>query len=433
MEISKKTLYIMNVYTAIITFFLIYIFRNYYFFDIYFIDCFLSFYIIGYFTIYYCCERKFISIETIFNVFGLLYSDFYIVECIMNNKKITPQMGNAMMLAHLSIIAFNIAFCLTKSPCENEKESVLVKYNYVTVRRYLFLLFLLSLMVEAYVIFYKIGYNNFVSISRASKALLMERYSLLSFYKSTIPMAMAVFLFLYFQYKDRRSGVLFIISLSVAIFNAIMSASRAELISILLPLLFLLYYYEKISTRMVIALSILIFLFFGMWKSLFWGETTISFDSEFNSWYKIAENIFTDESNKKLWGKSYIKTLINLIIPVTNFESLSTWYVKKYEFSVYSIGGGRGFSGVIEAFINFGILGNIMIFSFYGWGAKKLKLKNDLHIVIYMILMISIYQIFRAESYSLWKNIMWFKIYPICIIFFMSRMTNLSTTDEIFD
>ena len=35
--------------------------------------------------------------------------------------------------------------------------------------------------------------------------------------------------------------------------------------------------------------------------------------------------------------------------------------------------------------------------------------------------MISMHQFFRSESYSVWKNMMWFKIYPIAFIFFLSR------------
>lgn len=422
MIVNKKMINVMMFYTIITTIFFVLFFSNYHFFNIYVLDFFLSFFIIGYFVLYYCFKRMLISIEVIFNIFGILYSNYYILEnFILQNQPIIPSVGNTMMLAHLSILMFNIAFCMTSVSKVNIFKENKYIYNLHRMKKCLFLFLIISIFAEIYVVFLKIGYRYFISASRASKTLLMADYSLLSFYKSTIPMIMSIYLYFFLKNKDKKSLFLFFVTCLLSIFNAVMSASRAELISVLLPVIFLLYYFKVISNKKIIILSIVIFLFFGMWKSLFWGEVNISFDSEFDSWYKISINILSNSKNSYLFGKSYIKTFINLFIPVTNFESLSTWYVKNYELSVYNIGGGRGFSCILEAFMNFGILGNIIIFMFLGWFVKKLKIKNDFQMIVYMIILISVYQVFRAESYSLLKNMMWFKIYPILIIYAYSR------------
>ena len=113
----------------------------------------------------------------------------------------------------------------------------------------------------------------------------------------------------------------------------------------------------------MIILIIGSFILFGVWKSLFSSSRIINiyYDSEFNSWYKIFNNILQSDLSK-LFGTSYIKTLVNLVIPFTKTEPLSVWYVRNYEYETWISGGGRGFSGVLEAYMNFGIIGCILVY-----------------------------------------------------------------------
>jgi len=167
------------------------------------------------------------------------------------------------------------------------------------------------------------------------------------------------------------------------------------------------------------------FILFGAWKSLFSsGKTFLYFDSEFNTWYEIFDNVIEAEV-PRLNGKSYADTLLNLIVPFTNAEPLSVWYVKTFEYATWLRGGGRGFSGVLEAYMNFSIWGVVVVYGFYGWLLKQTQLNlekdDDRAIIIYMILLISMFQFFRSESYSLWKNMAWFRLYPVVIIMWVSR------------
>lgn len=111
-----------------------------------------------------------------------------------------------------------------------------------------------------------------------------------------------------------------------------------------------------------------------------------------------------------------------MIVPITHTEPLSRWYLKIYEPNIYSRGGGRGFSGVIEAYLNFGVFGNIFIYTLYGILFKKLSnIDSELKLIIFLILLGSIYQLFRSESYSLWKTMYWFEILPTLILFRFSK------------
>ena len=118
-----------------------------------------------------------------------------------------------------------------------------------------------------------------------------------------------------------------------------------------------------------------------------------------------------------------------MIVPVTNSKTLSTWYMENFEADVLARGGGRGFSAVLEAYINFNVIGNVIIYFLYGeilrafepqkeeWSMNRINYK----LVLAFIILSSMYLFFRAESYSLWKNMAWFKIYPTALIFLFSK------------
>lgn len=387
------------------------------------IPFYLSFYIFGYFSI---CEynktKNLFSLEIIFNLFGLLYTNYYISQLIYANEPISNNVYISMYLSYLSMFSFNVAYMLTKTGVKTHSKNI--KYNSTIIFRLLLLFLIVSLAAEVYVIFIKIGFETYASASRAKQTLLMGDYSILSFYKNTIPLISFTSLYFGAKNKSKKYYALFAISFIIAILNSFLSVSRAELLSLLLPVIFLMSTLKKIKIGKIILMSILIFILFGAWKGIANGETNIiSYDSEFNTWYKICNNVLSDDI-QYINGESYGKTAINLFIPITKTESLSTWYVKKYEHDIYLRGGGRGFSGVLEAYINFSWIGNIIIYAIYGIIIKKIKKDTDLQIIIYMIVMISIYQMFRSESYSLWKNMAWFKILPILIIFYISRRSN---------
>ena len=369
--------------------------------------------------------NKIISIFTAFNGFGLLYTGYFFFQQILLNIEISQYKYFAMFLSFLSILVFDISYLLTKKKVEISGGTSRFSRSRSTCF-FLVLVLLSSIAAEVYLLFIRIGIASYIAASRAQKSVLMSEYaSVLTFYTFTIPLVCIIGLHQYLKYKDRYSAVITFVSLSIAILNSFISMSRAELISILLPVLYLYEKYGILSKKKTALLISAAFLLFGIWKSLFSsGGSVLYYDSEFSTWYKICENVLSQKM-KPLYGKTYLDTIQNMVIPFTNTEPLSVWYMKNFEYDIWLRGGGRGFSAVLEAYMNFRVLGNIIVYSFYGWLNKQIQFNedrdDDKSTIIYMIFLVSMFQFFRSESYSLWKNMMWFRIYPTLIILWMAR------------
>ncbi len=404
-----------------ITVYLASLFDGYRYASFHFVEFNLSFYILLFLAIKDYYSDNLVSIRLIFNLFGFLYTNFHIIQLIEYNQSIDEYTFFSMELSYLAILSFNLVYSYSKS-----SGTFFNEHGYVfKLHRFnlgLSILFIASVLSEFYVVFYKIGIFTYVLASRAERSLLREGYSFFMFYSFLIPLISAISLFIYLKYRKRKNLVLFILSFIIAIANAVITASRAEILSVFLPIVFLCSYFKLLSKKKIVLIGCFGFILMGIWKSLYSEEVEMKYDSEFNTWYEICKNMMTAPRGlDTLYGLSYLKTLINLIVPFTGMESLSTWYVKNYEYSIYLAGGGRGFSSILEAYMNFRLIGVVLIYAFYGWLAKKLKPNSIGNILIFMIVITSLNMLFRAESFSLWKNMMWFKIYPILFLYFYSR------------
>lgn len=422
---SKKTIYLSLLYIVIVNAVLLLGVSQYQYFTVYTAEYILSFTVFGLFVINYIRDGVFLSLEVMFNLFGILYTNFYIGQLILANCRIEETTYFVMLLSHFSMFVFNIAFILAKETRVKMVANCLQfnaqSYNYSKVYGYTFVLFCVSMLAEVYVLFFKIGILNYFTASRATKSLMSSDYSILSFYKFTFPVVAFIFLYLFMKCKRKSSLVWFGIACGASLFNSLIARSRTEMLAVVLPIICLLYFYGYINNTKVVIAGITGIIFFGAWKALLMdGDFSISFDSEFNTWYEVCKNVLEDPTFEFRYGRTYLDTLLNLIVPVTNTEALSEWYMKTYEAYIYSLGGGRGFSSVLEAYINGGILGNVLVYAFYGWLFKQLKRDSSFQMVFYLIMMTSMHQFFRSESYSLWKNMMWFKVYPVFLIFFLS-------------
>lgn len=426
MIIKKNSLFVYTIFCVVITTLIIIILYPYSFFKVALIPYVLSFYLFGYLLIHnFYISYDLINLQNVFNLFALLYTNYGIGELIIKNEPISNNYLWAVYLSYFSIIVFNVFYSNCKQRDfiflnNNEFNNEFV-YNSNIIRLTIFVLLLISLFAEFYLIIKSFGFSTYVSLSRGERTLNLKGFGFLTFYKSTIPLISSIYLFLFIKENRRTDFLFFLFSCSISIFNAVINGSRAELISIILPIIFLLSYFKKVSNRTVIFIGILMVLLFGLWKSLYNEHRQISFDSEFNTWIKVCSNVRGDESLNFFYGKTYMDTFANLIIPFTKVEALSDWYVRTYEYNAYIMGNGRGFPSVLEAYLNFGYFGIFLVYGFYGFLFKQFHKKTDLSIILYMIILLSIYQLFRSEAYSIWKNMMWFRIYPTIIIFIISK------------
>lgn len=396
---------------------------NYNFINIHYIEFAISIYFIGHNVIRNIFREGLFSIGVIFNVFGFLYTNFLIFQSILDNRIVDDYSYFAMELSYLGIFCFNITYNNTKIT----NSPTLLRADTINVKKFnklLTCLFLLSLAAEYYVIFIKIGILNYLYASRAEQSLLRSDYSIFSFYQHTIPIIGAISLFLFLKYKKKYNLLIFIFAFSLSMAEAIISVSRAGMLALLLPVLFILNRYKIISNKFSVLISLGGVVLFGVWKSLFSDTIEVQYEGEFTSWYNICRDILKDPDTNFLYGKSYFNTILNLVIPVTGIESLSTWYVRTYQYDVFAAGGGRGFSTVLEAYLNFHIIGVAFIYSIYGYWGKKLRASTELNVMIYMMVLVSINMLFRSEAYSFWKNMMWFKVYPILIFYHLSKYKN---------
>lgn len=381
-----------------------------------FTDLIIEFFVM----LYYNDTQKIFSHGIIFNAFALFYSSYYFYAVISNSQPVQDNSYFTIFLTLISIISFNIAYRFSGKMSDSRK--FFTEYNYKTVRTMSFFLMLISYAAEFYVVFRKIGLGVILNATRAEVSLAMESFGLLSFYRYTFPLLSSIFLLTYLKHHKKMDAVCFAICFVMSIFNAVLYVSRANMIAVLLPIAYLLERYYILNKRQLIVLSFVIFILFGFWKGLYSNKMVLSFNSEFSTWYRIFDNIKSDNGYAPQFGKSYLITLLNLFVPVTNTESLSKWYVRTYEYSTYLRGGGRGFSEIVEAYLNFGVVGNIIVFYIYGIIFKQIKDDDDFHTILYIIFMLSIYQIFRSDSYSMWKNMMWFRVYPTILIFLLAKI-----------
>lgn len=382
-------------------------------------------------------KGKIFTYKNLVNIFGVLYINYFFLECIQKSIEPTFNHYKIFFIANISIIVFNIVYSFSENKIKISKLPLRNKqYNEKILKIIILFIFLFAIFLEFYVINLKIGIKNYIFVTRAERSLLMKPYGALTIYKDLFILCMTISYYKKNTIKSKVYSLIFYISLFSSLFNAVISISRADMIMIVIPIICLSVYLKKITNKQVIVIGIVGFILFGAWKGVLSGiifksevkNINIDVSSEFSTWYDISENVLSDldnGNNEFLLGKSYMDTIKNLIIPITDSEPLSVWYVKKYEYLTYLKGGGRGFSSILEAYMNFGIVGNIIYFSILGIifsQFNKISEKDVKYLIIYAISSGCIYKIFRSESYSFFKNWFWFYIIPILIIFKLSEI-----------
>lgn len=426
MRVKDKFFLIYTLYVIAVSFYMIELLVGYERFGrsfIFLVGFVLSFYWMGYFIIKDLTSSNVISLRLLFNVFGFLYSNNYIINLVSNGLPVDDYTGAAMYISHLAVFSFNLFYSSTKT--NNHKlNSYKRELDVDKFSLGLLLLFIICFAAEYYLVVKVIGLQEYILASRADRTLMRAGYSLLTFYKHTIPMVSAVSLYIFMEYKKKLSFLVFVLSLLLAIAHSLISVSRTEFLATILPVVFLLNRYKVLSNKMLLLIGAGGFVLMGIWKSLLQSESgtlVMQQDSEFNTWYGICHNIMKKDGGVELiWGRSYLVTLLNLIFPVTGIETLSTWYLRIYEPDVLAMGGGRGFPATFEAYMNLGIIGVVGVYGFYGYLAKKININTELGLFVFLIIIVSIHQLYRSEAYSFWKNMMWFRMYPMLILYFLS-------------
>lgn len=130
----------------------------------------LSFLLFGTFIIFdYSQTNLIISFGILFNLFGLLYSNYYILENITNPSYLNNTVFFSYFLSIISMACFNIGYFSV--PYLKNSFLKIEKINTKVVYLFLLFLFILSVLTEYYVIFIKIGFSSFFFIFTSSSII----------------------------------------------------------------------------------------------------------------------------------------------------------------------------------------------------------------------------------------------------------------------
>lgn len=370
-------------------------------------------------------KKRILNLKILFNIYFIFYSSsiLWVVKKFNVDMNYNMNYIKLYLLSTIGFITFTISYKLIKIKPKQKKYSI----ETLTIIMYLFLL--IGILTEIY-IFSNINIKIFSLVSRGNKMLMMAKYSKFEYYYIFLIIAMTLSLILMRKKNNKKNITIFFLLFINNLLIALIEISRAKFFLILIPIIYI--YRKKINYKTYLLIGLLIIGISTIWKGLLSGifyehnafsNVKIEIPSEFYTWYQIGNKILYELKHQNilyLYGKSYLDAILNLFIPVTNSEPLSIWYIKKYEKIIYLSGGGRGFSGVVEGYLNFGIIGVIFHFFIIGIFAKILdkKMEKDIKWLLIGVLFLSnTHKIFRSELYSILKTITWFGIYPILTIF----------------
>lgn len=284
--------------------------------------------------------------------------------------------------------------------------------------------------------FMRVGLSNFIFMSRQSRMLLLQDAGVTSFLP-LFSLVMIVSLVLIEQYPSKVLSFLLVTSFAFRVFYSLVVVGRGNLLSTLIPVVYILLLSGRIKTRSVIIWGCVMFVFLTYFKTIMtnviFGRNVslgrFQLSGEFEAWYHVSRTVLSGldkGSLSHMYGKSYLEALYNLVVPFTSVEPLSVWYVRTYLYETYLRGGGAAFSSIAEAVMNFGYLGVPLYFAFLGYICRRLeqlRMKDLRYFVIYVYALTVVYQFFRSEFYSLTKSSWWFFVLPV---FFLLSVTRLA-------
>jgi len=376
-------------------------------------------------------QKKVLTFGIFFNVLSILYLAYGTLELdlMYNYNKIV------IYSSIFAIIGFNTGYITLKKYNEGYKKVNfnlnydLVIYGFITI----------ATCVQLFLIF-KIGIDNFIFSDRVYRAGLLKAYGSLFFYEFWFNIAGLLSLHRYFETKEKKYLWIFILCFSNIMFLSIVSISRSAILYSLLPLIYYLNKMNKLSNKtisVILSSIFIIFLFIRgvMYKQFLGVDVGENVQlGELVTWRRIFLNVLPYYEHQRLYGYSYLQTLISFVNPLYKGESLSVWYVKTFEYNYYLSGGGRGFSGVAEGYINLGYFGVFAYFYLLGKIFKFFQTKdNNFWIFICgSYLMVNSYRIFRAESFTVFKYWYWFIVIPIIVSYiFIQRINSKEKSKEI--
>ncbi|ACV64770.1 hypothetical protein Dtox_4098 [Desulfofarcimen acetoxidans DSM 771] len=389
------------------------------------------------FAFNYVRTKNLLDYINIYGVYFYLYTNSIYINNIFFQKENYLYLDSMHYLAIASLITYvffslGYNFYYNQINTQNNSNEIGFEYNN-SYTLLLWSIFTIGLLMEINVIS-TVGFIDFFSASRASRLLIIQHSGLLALYTDVSAFVSIVSFYMIIKYNPKRAGLtsLFVVSFIHNVIYAVFTVSRGDFLFQIIPMLYVLLDYKKIKKTTVIYVSLSLLVLFAFWKQIIPliilnKSNQISFPglpSEFSIWYFIGEDVLSTMSHNLLYGKSYLDSIIGLILPLYDFESLSVWYIKNYYGGIFSLGGGRGFSTIIESILNFGWCGVIITALLYGLIFARLasnKNKNDFSYLIYIFSLSYAYKLFRSEIFAVFKVYLWVYVFLAFITFVLAQ------------
>ena len=366
-----------------------------------------------------------------YNLF-LLYWFMYTVGIYLSGVEINDTINFATYLIILAgvffVIGYNIIPLNNKSFIQEDiSTKTFIPPNILPI---LLLITTVAIGFFVYVVVFKIGLSEYFFSSRAYRSWIVRPYSPFMIFIDLFNFTSTLSLFLYLNSKRKAYLFIFIIVFATALVHAVLTISRNNLILLLLPTIYLFHYYNYIKTKWLIVIFLVGIFIAIIWKVLLFYlimsnsfsissiMENIKFPREFVVWQEIAQNVLKD--NISLHGQSYIDAIIKLLWPFSHTDNLSLWYVQTYEPDTFAKGGGRGFSNILEAYINFNTAGVIIFFFLFGVFIYKFQKKSMESIYLFLPYAFSlafVNRIFRSDFTSLTKTWWWMYFISFLLLF----------------
>ncbi|PQJ83323.1 O-antigen polymerase [Aliivibrio sifiae] len=370
-----------------------------------------------------------LSLNSMLLLYGALYSLGSLYDYDAINKNISYLLMISVIITYISA-KFTESILLTTT--NREVNYRLDLYFTSKFKNSIIILTILCVIMFFYLFFVKINIVEFIYSTRGGRSLLLSGYGPLMFFKDTLSAIYIISLVLYlYRMNDFFYKRLLIFCGLFTLVYSIITISRAHFVLVALSTLYMLSYTKRLSIFYVnLILVVGVFLAIS-WKwmlsslifkgSIDFSSFELEIPSELVHWNNITNNMLQEDI---IMGRSFLDAICSLLYPFYDTTPLSVWYVNKYEPLVASIGGGRGFSLLAEAILNFGLLGIPLVFLILGIfiGIINTFSKKYIYFLFISATLIPImHKIFRSELLSLTKVWWWYSIVPITLIILISR------------
>lgn len=381
-------------------------------------------------------EKVILTLGNAFTIYWFFYTNSIWLNYLLGYHQ-HVNLDGAMTITILSMVGF-VAFQLVyftgkTEPIKTEKLKEKY-YNHKLISYALTIIFFTALALE-FLFFYEMGISRFIFASRPERVLLIESSTTPTFFNDLFFLVLILGFIMTKLKPTFWFKVLFFLSTVNIIGYQLIIIDRSGLLKVIFPLLFFFLVFKHIKNRTVIIWGTILFIFLSYFKVImsniiFREKTSLEpfrFNAEFESWYFVGMTVINDLKMgimNHIYGKSYFEALYNLIFPFTNSEPLSIWYVRTYHYQTFLNGGGKAFSSIAEAIMNFGYIGVPIYFAVLGLWCRWLKNKKHMgvvYIALYAFTFTVMYKFFRAEFYSLTKTSWWYFILPMLLLLFVAK------------